>query len=352
MSARPLDPSIVDDLLGRVARSVREALTGATLPPAAPETPASLPEAIAGLRHAASQSEVLRALLRAASTCGARAALFVAKDGHLEGWEGVGFDDEPVLIGVLAGLKLRRDHPAVAAVFADERPVHAEVGGTFTVPDFGQTVRGEAVLAPVLIHGKIAGIIYADPASGEIPFDRHGVEVLAEIAGLAVERLVLAKALGRASEAAPARPTPPSPAPHAAVVSAPQVPSSPLPAASSSQPLDRVVTSGSVPRPVVEWPAGAGAPPGAAPEIDDARRYCRLLMEEILLYHGDKVEEGRTRHDLLNRLADELQKARQLYERRIEARVRESGEYFEEALVRVLANGDARALGAAQAQPS
>ena len=73
-------------------------------------------------------------------------------------------------------------------------------------------------------------------------------------------------------------------------------------------------------------------------------------MEEILLYHADKVEEGRTHRDLVSRLADELSKAQQLYERRVESRVREAGPYFDEALLKVLAGGDASVLGTPQEQ--
>jgi hypothetical protein len=80
------------------------------------------------------------------------------------------------------------------------------------------------------------------------------------------------------------------------------------------------------------------------PEVEDARRFARLLVEEICLYHGPKVEEGRNQRDLRDRLAQEIEQARKMYEQRITEDVRRRGPFFEEALVQVLAGGDSSAL--------
>lgn len=72
-----------------------------------------------------------------------------------------------------------------------------------------------------------------------------------------------------------------------------------------------------------------------------ARRYARLLVSEIKLYHEPAVVEGRRDRDLVARLGGEITRARVMYEQRVPPHVRERADYFQEELVKTLANGDA-----------
>jgi hypothetical protein len=78
---------------------------------------------------------------------------------------------------------------------------------------------------------------------------------------------------------------------------------------------------------------------------EEAHRLARLLVSEIRLYNEDLVEEGRRNHDIYNRLRDDIERSRQIYEERVDDRVRESTDYFQLELVRILAGGDDAALG-------
>lgn len=78
---------------------------------------------------------------------------------------------------------------------------------------------------------------------------------------------------------------------------------------------------------------------------DEARRLARLLVSEILLYNQDEVERGRQHRDICDRLRDDIDRSRQLYEERVDPVIRDSADYFYQELVRQLAAGDARALG-------
>ncbi len=78
---------------------------------------------------------------------------------------------------------------------------------------------------------------------------------------------------------------------------------------------------------------------------EEARRLARLLVSEIQLYNQDEVEEGRRNRDIYERLRDDIDRSRQLYEDRVEPSVRDSTDYFYQELVRQLAAGDAKALG-------
>lgn len=82
----------------------------------------------------------------------------------------------------------------------------------------------------------------------------------------------------------------------------------------------------------------------ASEEDTSARRYARLLVSEIKLYHEAAVLDGRRDRDLLSRLGGEITRARVMYEQRVPAHVRERADYFQDELVRTLANGDASLL--------
>lgn len=78
---------------------------------------------------------------------------------------------------------------------------------------------------------------------------------------------------------------------------------------------------------------------------DEARRLARLLVSEIKLYNEDQVLEGRRSQDIFERLKEDIEKSRQLYESRVDDRVRESTDYFYQEMVRVLGAGDPKTLG-------
>jgi hypothetical protein len=322
MNERALSAETMDGVIDRLADALRDELSAIQLPPPVVRTPDRLRAACAALREASGQVALLRALLASAREAGARAALFVVKQDRIEGWEGAGFDDLE-----FHGLELSPDDAALSALLVEQRPIALDGENGVPAPDFGQAPRSPAVLVPILVHGKLVAIVYADPVEHGAPVDITALEVLGEVGGLAIERLALARWSQRPGEGMPAEP------PARAAEGA---------SASVSQPVASI--------PVVQ--AGLAAPTGpetgpaaVSPEVQDARRFARLLMEEICLYHADKVDEGRAQADLLSRLSDQVERARQMYEQRVPAEIRGLGDFFDEALVRVLAAGDANALG-------
>ena len=82
-------------------------------------------------------------------------------------------------------------------------------------------------------------------------------------------------------------------------------------------------------------------------EEDAARRYAKLLVSEIKLYHEAAVTQGRRDRNLLDRLRQEIDRARRLYDERVPVAVRSKTDYFGQELVRTLANGDRTLLGSA-----
>jgi hypothetical protein len=85
--------------------------------------------------------------------------------------------------------------------------------------------------------------------------------------------------------------------------------------------------------------------PNEEAQHEEARRLARLLVSEIKLYNEEQVEEGRRKRDVYERLREDIDRSRQMYEERVEARILKSTDYFYQELVRILAAGDAKALG-------
>lgn len=153
--------------------------------------------------------------------------------------------------------------------------------------------------------------------------------------------LLQRSAVQQAAEAAAAAPTPPQPLRPVAV---------PAPPAEEAAPS----AAGT---PEVRPPSGVDGPgwafattrvpvsPSDETMHEEARRLARLLVSEIKLYNEEQVEEGRRNRDIYERLKEDIDRSRQMYDERVDPRILRSTDYFYQELVRILAAGDSRALG-------
>jgi hypothetical protein len=78
---------------------------------------------------------------------------------------------------------------------------------------------------------------------------------------------------------------------------------------------------------------------------NDARRFARLLVSEIKLYNEQKVKDGRLEGDLYERLREDIDRSRQMYDKRVAPPVAARYDYFHQELVNTLAEGDPAKLG-------
>ena len=81
------------------------------------------------------------------------------------------------------------------------------------------------------------------------------------------------------------------------------------------------------------------------PLHNDARRFARLLVSEIKLYNEQKVSEGRNQGDIYDRLREDIDRSRQMYDKRVAPPVAARHDYFHSELVNTLAEGDPAKLG-------
>jgi hypothetical protein len=76
-----------------------------------------------------------------------------------------------------------------------------------------------------------------------------------------------------------------------------------------------------------------------------ARRFARLAVSEIILYHEAEVRAGREAKDLWSRLRGDIKLGLETYEKRVPKEVRDRYDYLYDEVVRQLAEGDPEKLG-------
>lgn len=367
-----------------------------------------LKRAVQVVEQGKSQVDVLNALLEQCLEFGSRAALLILRGETFSGWKGVGFaahggNDEMIKrFNAAPGLI-----PQLDEVLRNERV--ALWDGVNLSTRFGVGASERAILVPMVIKDKVAAAVYVDAVAEEsAKLDPASIELLVFTTGLLVDTLAIRKKSPspslssdkaaaaqqpRPAAAAPQpRPAPPAPeSPPSAestvafsaqqirdMMSTPQkpaaqpVPAQPVqpvaprpvappapvqaPAPRAAAPVtahaveaaaheDRPSTQYIPPAGVVARGAAAGAPSEDVKRHDEARRFARLLVSEIKLYNESKVDQGRKNKDLYERMKEDIDRSRQMYDERIPEEVRKASNYFYDELVRILADGNADALG-------
>jgi hypothetical protein len=77
----------------------------------------------------------------------------------------------------------------------------------------------------------------------------------------------------------------------------------------------------------------------------EAKRFARLLVSEIKLYNEKHVIEGRSNRDLYLRLKRDIDRSREMYEKRVSPIVSRKIDYFHDEIIRILGDNDPSTLG-------
>ena len=329
--------------LGLAAAGTAGVAVGTAAPPA-------LYAAILEIDAQRQQADVLSTLVRHAAQCAPRIAFFVIKSGSAIGWKALGFTngltDETVRtlnLSLQANPLLHESTSALHTV-----TVQNTVTGVLGPYD---SATAEAVAVPLVIRGKAAAVLYADSGDGNGQVNLDALESLMQVTSMAIEllpvrRTQIAPPAAPPTPAPAVAPPPPAPEPVQATPFAYKPEETPAVPASVVTPLSAVAE--------VKEPAPASAPqtPSTSPQSDeevrahnDARRFARLLVSEIKLYNEQKVTEGRRAHDLYERLKEDIDRSRQMYEKRVSASVAAKFDYFYDELLHTLGEGDPAKLG-------
>jgi hypothetical protein len=304
---------VLDAALPRLrAEIVRRAVEVVeSLAPAPGASPSDLLNAAAAAIHeSGSQADILRHLLEGEARFAGRVALFVVKGNAISGWQGIGFEDNDTVKTLsiqtgsgLVGKAIQARTPAAGS--AQE----FDVG---FVKLMKAPADGQCLVLPLVVKDKVAAMIYAD--AGTVlggTLDSSGLQALTRFAAIWLELAALRKAGGSAAAEDVAQP----------------------------QPVAAMAASA---------PASAAAAAGS--EEDElhkkARRFAKLLVEEIKLYNQPRVEEGRQHKDLYDRLKVDIAKSRSTYDKRYAESAVASADYFTQELIRILADNDASLMGA------
>ncbi len=351
--------ALKDELVEKACEQL-ERMTPAEAAPATP--PGSAPTdllnaAMNSILDATTQVDILGSLLEGTSRFAERAALFVIRAGVATGWRATGLEHnegiKAVTLDLNSGLAARAYHDRVPAA-GSSAEFDAQFVSTYGAPADGTN----ALVLPLSIRDKVAALMYVD--AGVRPggkLDPSAMEALVHCTGMWLE-IMGARKSGAApvehevehhvqADAAPeAHPAP--------VMEPPQAePAPPVYAVAPAEPSpEPAFTPAAVAAmdPHLPTAADMGHPPaGMSPEEEEvhkkARRFAKLLVDEIKLYNQVKVVEGRAHKDIYARLRDDIDKSRATYDKRYGSTSASSGNYFTQELIRILANDDPSLLG-------
>jgi hypothetical protein len=353
----------VPRLQAEIVQRVLEAMPAPSAAGVGGEAAKLLLQAVAGVQTGTTQKEILRALVEGGSAHCARTALFVVKAGTATGWQGRGFADDDSLkdfaLDMHAGPVSHAYQNRVVA------PANiAEMGARF-VEQFGAPANEQVLVLPLVLKDKVAALVYADGGATGV-LDGTSLEVLVMATSAWLEVVSLRKqAQQRETPQAASEPSVVAPvqtvssfadpfASHAPIAA--QAPKH-VPAAipePEPEPVPELVEVASSPHAA---PSAAAAPataadPFAGLSAEDAdthrkaQRFARLLVDEIKLYNQAKVAEGRKHKDLYDRMKDDIEKSRSTFQKRYGSTIANSGNYFQQELVRSLAEDDISIMGA------
>lgn len=355
--------------------------------------------AITEINEQKSQADILKALVNRASSFAPRVAFFVVKGDQATGWRGRGFEgtvgDEAIQ---QISIPLSSDTvlgSAAKGLATWSGEANSQSDDHLLLSRLGEEPAQRIVAIPLSVRGRAVAVLYADSAGLESEsINLEALETLVTVSGMAVELLSASRTAPRkVAEEAPApaeEPQPsyepaseytepaPEPEPHfsgAETIESYQPPP-PEPssfveeAVSVDEPVgvfeDAPAEAAGMTEEEPVWSAPPAESTAATPrrrygqdaelpvEVagdeerrlhNDARRFARLLISEIKLYNEQKVSEGRSEHDLYDRLREYIDRSREMYDKRVKAEVAARYDYFHGELVNTLAEGDASKLG-------
>jgi hypothetical protein len=360
--------------------------------------------AISDINEQKSQADILKALVNRASSFAPRVAFFVVKGEQATGWRGRGFEGT---VGDEAIQQISLPLSSDTVIGSAAKGLATWSGGPgshsedhLLINRLGEEPPQRIVAIPLVVRGRAVAVLYADSAGLDSEsISLEALETLVTVSGMAVELLSASRtatAPKKVAEEAPATAPEPEPAytPASEYAAEPPAPE-PEPSFSGAETIESyqpepvpvepesfvetmpveeepagVFDAAPEPAPVVEetpaWSTPAEPAPAAPPrrrygqdaelpvEVhgdeerrlhNDARRFARLLISEIKLYNEQKVAEGRSEHDLYDRLREYIDRSREMYDKRVKAEVAARYDYFHGELVNTLAEGDVSKLG-------
>jgi hypothetical protein len=336
--------SAVERVLQRQLTSLRESVVQEVLRELAPAGAGqsehstggtgALQKAVSAVQAGTNQKEILRALLENTVLYSGRAALFVVKNGTATGWQGIAFSNNDSIkdfsLDISSGLPA-----AVMQSRSAESGEVSEFDHRF-IDEFGAPSDGRAVVLPLLLKDKISALVYADAGANGGNFDTAALDVLVRATSAWLEVISQRRQAQKegTSETQELSHSSPNNDPFAA--------HAPFHSGKAQQGIEVAQAMSAA----AAWGGPTSMPSGEDGEVHrKAQRFARLLMDEIKLYNQAKVAEGRKHRDLYDRLKEDIEKSRVTYQKRYGNTAAAGADYFNQELIRSLAEDDVSLLG-------
>ena len=241
-------------------------------------------DAFRAIDRARSLTEILDTTAACAAREAAAVALLLVRGRRFQGWRAMGFG---TLDGGASSIAIDADEGGILTQATDGNTLVS--GGP--APSFAPDSKSPVAI-PLAISGSVVAVLYADQGAASTPGTpasrTQPLEAIARHAARALESMTAFKTA-------------------------------------------RALAAGH----------GSAGKDEASDDDTAAKRYARLLISEIRLYHEAAVTAGKRERDLATRLGGEIARARSLYEQRVPRHVRQRVDHFRDELVRTLADGDA-----------
>ncbi len=275
-----------------------------------PETPSpeesvqKIHKNVMDIAASANQLNLISNLLNAINEFSSRSSLFLLRDDKLVGWKGKGFDAhgssisdkeiKTVFFSLSADtifkkvLQSKKAYSGAPAPKADDHLIFSRFGGP--APE-------EIFVLPFFVKGKPQAIIYADSINGE-PIGHQEIEIFAKTGEMSLDLLPLRQKI-----------------------------------------LARVKTQEFIGEPEPDTAADF-LPPQEKPKspslrTHDPERKARVILNDIILYNQQAVEDGINSGNLYGAIRDTIDQARDEYKRK-----HDDPAIFEKQLIKILAKGN------------
>lgn len=367
----PTTEPVLDEILGEISRK-KDLQAGA------------LALFARGLRARETQEEILALLLDAARTYVSRSALFAVKGDRFVGWSSRGYAEgqaQAIASCSFARFECARFEEALA----DDGPsILTEVPDADCVQFLHEQPQGVWFLLPLRVMQRpVALLLATNPDRTSV--DADALSILVELASFRLENVALRVLHDVTTSGVDTAPETGEPVMALAASTAPDPGideiAERLAAREGRAAVDDSLFQGTVEADLVPGPLPipdlkANQAPGltaaVAPDSQndpnrqnsqssqnnpnsqnteeeklhaDAKRFARLLVSEIKLYNEHHVSEGRNNQDLYLRLKRDIDRSREMYEKRVAPVVSRRIDYFHDEIVRILGDNDPSTLG-------
>ena len=286
-------------------------------------TAEALNAAVRRIRQASTVTEAGTVLLEVATGYCGRVALLVHKDKCLAGWRAYGFDRDTCSSGSFAESWVRLEVPVQSAPALAQAIETRDAVVSLNLPNhlspeltqlLGLGPEEKVYVFPLCLRQTVVAILYADARGAPHGVQPAALELLCSVAEISIEALSSrpsAPARQKAGEAEPG---------------------------SLQLPISRPATR----PPPKDWNE-------LSPSERDmhlrAQRFARVLVADLQLYRTQEIREGKKMRNLYGRLKEEIDKTREVDQRKFGHSVAAGTDYFHVELLHTLAEDQEELLG-------